>query len=331
MAQDDTRPVYHPAGHDHALRVALQELRSGRWVSMRDLLAETPDWALWTQRTQILAAAAAGSDVVRAWSAEEPHSTAVAVMSARVAVERAVRARREGHRHTRDLWREAWDACADSARARPDDPVPWVCLLALAQLDEKQQMSEHRMPPPGPMLPTGPWALLTEADKRDPGNREAYHRMLQFLYVRQAGAVSDAVNFAQWAASAAAPGSPLHALPLYVRVERYRREQGHRRALDLYWVAEDAVRDAERTLHGWFDHAEPEAASLLDLSQLAHALWGAQRFADAGRVFRALGPYYTTMPWAYRTPDPLDQALAEELFLRARERCLAAAQDDPGA
>ncbi|MEU2260757.1 hypothetical protein ABZ557_10835 [Streptomyces sp. NPDC019645] len=330
MAHDRFRPVYHPAGHDDALRVALEDLRTGRWVAMRDLLAETRDAFLWTQRTQVLAAVAAGTDVVRAWRAEEPHSVAAAVMHTRVAVERAVRAHREGHPRTRDLWHEAWEACGAAARAAPDDPVPWVCLLALAQLDERQHMEEHRMAPPGPMLPPGPWGLLAEADKRDPGNREAYHRMLQFLYTRRAGALSEAVNFVQWAASTAAPGSPLHALPLYARVERYRREQGHRRALDLHWVAEDAIRDAVRALHGWFDHAEPATSSLLDLGHLAHALWGALHFEEAGRVFRVLGPYYTALPWSLRTEDPGDPVLTEELYLRARGRCLAAARDAPG-
>lgn len=43
-------------------------------MSMRTLLADTAEWWQWTQRTQVLAAAAAGTDVVRAWLAEEPHS-----------------------------------------------------------------------------------------------------------------------------------------------------------------------------------------------------------------------------------------------------------------
>ncbi|MFJ6946775.1 hypothetical protein ACISU4_19345, partial [Streptomyces wuyuanensis] len=72
MVHDHFRPVYHPAGHDDALRAALQDLRTGRWVAMRDLLADTRDPSLWTQRTQVLAAVAAGSDVVRAWRTEEP-------------------------------------------------------------------------------------------------------------------------------------------------------------------------------------------------------------------------------------------------------------------
>ncbi|WP_432096468.1 hypothetical protein [Streptomyces sp. bgisy100] len=327
MPEGEFRPVYHPAGHDTALRVAMDDLRAGRWLSMRNLLADTPTWALWTQRTQILAAGAAGSDVVQAWRSEEPRSVAAAVMRTRVAVERTLRAHREGHPRTGELWREAWESCRVTAHTAPEDPVPWVCLLALARLDPEQQSPEHRVPPPGPMLFPGPWGLLAEAARRDPGNREAHHRMLQFYCVRQAHrSLAEAVAFAQWAASSASEGSPLLALPLYVRVERYRMEQGHEKALDLHWVAEDATRDARRALHGWFDRTAPEACSLLDLNHLAHALWGALQFGDAARVFQALGPYCTALPWAYRTPEPGGTEPAQEVFLRARARCLAAGE-----
>ena len=322
MAGHGFRPVYHPAGHDHDLRNAVQDLRTGRWVAMARLLEETDGWAGWTQRTQVLAAVAAGTDVVQAWRAEEPDNVAATVMHTRVVVERAVRAHRAGHARTRELWQEAWTACRQATAAAPDDPVPWICLLALAALDDQQRMEEHRLRPPAPMLPPGPWGLLAEAEKRDPHNREAYHRMLQFLYARRSGPLAEAVNYVQWAAASAPPGSALHALPLYVRVERYRRERGHERALDLHWVAEDAMRDAQRALDTWFLFCATDEASLLDLNHLAHALFGALRFADAARVFEALGPYYTVLPWAYRTARPDDRVLAEEVFLRARARCL---------
>ncbi|MFJ4780009.1 hypothetical protein [Streptomyces sp. NPDC088762] len=323
MAGSDFRPVYHPAGHDDELRAAVQDLRTGRWVSMARLLERTDRWGLWTQRTQVLAAVAAGSDVVRAWRAEEPHSVAATVMHTRVTVERAVRAHRAGHPRTGELWQEAWRACRDTAAISPADPVPWVCLLALALLDEHRRMEEHRLPPPGRMLPAGPWGILAEADRRDPHNREAYHRMLQFVYASTPGPLSQAATFAQWAAGSAAPGSPVHVLPLYVHVERYRREGGQERALDLHWVAEDALRDAIRALETWFRHADARLASPLDLNHLAHALWGALRFDEAAAVFGALGRYWTALPWAHRTRDPADRALAEEVFLEARSRSLA--------
>ncbi|MFE9132907.1 hypothetical protein [Streptomyces sp. NPDC007355] len=322
MAGHGFRPVYHPAGHDHALRNAVQDLRTGRWVAMARLLGETADWDSWTRRTQVLAAVAAGTDVVHTWRSEQPDSLAAAVMHSRVSVERAVRAHRAGHARTRELWQEAGTACREAADLAPADPVPWVGLIALAALDGQQRMAEHRLSPPAPMLPPGPWGLLAEAEKRDPYNREAHHRMLQFVYARRPGPLSEAVNYCHWAASSAPVGSALHALPLYVRVERYRRERGHERALDLHWVAEDAVRDARHALDAWFLFCAVDEASLLDLNHLAHALFGALRFTDAARVFEALGPYYTTLPWAYRTPQPDDRVLAEEVFLRARARCL---------
>ncbi|MGW0769024.1 hypothetical protein [Streptomyces sp. NPDC002676] len=327
MAREGARPSYDPAGHDQPLRAALQDLRTGRWMAMRTLLAATADsadWPRWTQRTQVLAAAAAGSDVVRAWLAEEPHSVHAAVMQARVGVERALRAQRERHRRTHELWIEAWDAAQTATRTAPKDPVPWVCLLALSQLDAEQRWEEHRTAAPEPLLPSGPWGLLAEADKRDPYNREAHHRMLQFLYARSgSGRLAEAAGYAHWAADRAPRGSALHLLPLYVRVERYRRGSGHDAALDLSWVAEEATREADQALRSWFELSHRAERSMLDLNHLAHALWGAVQLPEAARVFEAIGPYFTPPPWMYRTPD---RNRGVEIFLQARDRCRKAAE-----
>ncbi|MEU3525921.1 hypothetical protein AB0E62_19005 [Streptomyces sp. NPDC038707] len=323
MARDGARPSYDPAGPDHALRAALQELRTGRWMAMRTLLAETAEWPRWTQRTQVLATAAAGTDVVRAWLAEEPDSAHAAVMLARVGVERALRARRERHRRTHELWIEAWDAAQTATVAAPRDPVPWVCLLALAQLDPEQRWEEHRAAPPDPALPPGPWELLAEANRRDPFNREAHHRMLQFLYARGGtGRLAEASGYARWTADRAPQGSALHLLPLYVRVERYRRDSGQDAVPTLYWVVEEAVREARGALESWFDRTRPQERTLPDLNHLAHALWGSRRFREAARVFEAIGPYFTPPPWMYRTRD---RDRAAEVFTQARDRCRAAA------
>lgn len=128
-----------------------------------------------------------------------------------------------------------------------------MSLPALAQIDRDQRWDEHRATPPEPMPPTGPWGLPAEADRRDPYNREAYHRMLQFLYAflyarRSSGRLAEAVGYAHWAAESAPRGSALHVLPLSVRVERYRRGGGRDAVLDLHWVAEDAGRDLKAVL-----------------------------------------------------------------------------------
>ncbi|MFI6348410.1 hypothetical protein [Streptomyces sp. NPDC050560] len=304
------RPAYHPAGHDTELRTTLRELREGRWTAMRSLLDATAaarDPARWTRRTEVLGAAVAGTDLVGAWRSAEPRSAPAAVMHGRVAVERALRAHRAGHRHAHALGHQARQACQVAAGAAPADPVPWVCLLRLAGLGGGRGSA-----PPGAMLPPGPWELLAEADRRDRYNREAYHRMLQYLCSRgSSGWAADAADFALWSVAGAPGGSPLHALPLHVRAERARRQP----SLGPHWGTEVAAREAAAALDGWFDRAAQPPENLSDLSVLAHALYTAGQFRGAARVFAALGPYYTPWPWG-------EGAAATESFLRARQRCL---------
>jgi hypothetical protein len=317
------RPVYHPAGPDEPLRQAIDDVRVGRWMSTRDLLARTgEDWALRTARSQVLAAVAARSAVVQVWLDEEPGSADARMMLARVATQRVLQAHRQRHPGAAQLEAEARQACHEAASAA--DPVPWVCLLALAQVDGRQQRPEHRVPPPENLLPHGPWGLLEEAVKRDQYNREAFHRMLQVC--SQLGASQAyALDFARWVGSWAPAGSPLLVMPLYAHAEHYlfERKRGRGDALaHRQWSREDILRDTLRALVGWFDRAEPATRSQLDLNHLAHALYAARRFTDAAPVFEALGPYATQLPWAYVTDDPERPELAEAEFLRARAQAI---------
>jgi hypothetical protein len=326
---DDWRPAYHPAGHDTALRASLEEVQAGRWMAMRDLLAHTgADWALRTARSQVLGAAAARSNVVALWRAEEPGNVNALVMHARVLVEQALQAHRAEAlvgASLAELERHAREACWVAGNAVPADPVPWVCLLALAQLDVRAVRPEHRLTPPGPMLPVGPWGLLRGAHERDPGNREAYHRMLQVLHARQGKTGGDAAHFVNWTVSWARSGSPLLVLPLYAQTEQY-RIQGDRgrvsRGLLRQW-ASGRLGDVERALHGWCEVSAPARRSLLDLSHVAHGLWAAARFAEAWPVFEALGPYATRVPWDCTADAP---GGGERDLLWARAQCRAAAE-----
>jgi hypothetical protein len=94
-------------------------------------------------------------------------------------------------------------------------------------------------------------------------------------------------------------------------------------------VAEDATREARRAYDAWFEHSRPAERSPLDLNHLAHALWGALRFEEAARVFEAIGPYYTPLPWAYRSADPGDRSRAVRIFRQARARSRSAARGGP--
>jgi hypothetical protein len=330
----DFRPLYHPAGFDDALRLVLDDLRTGRWMSMRQLLLDTgEDWALRTSRTQVLAAAAARSAAVRAWRAEQPGSPDAVVMRARVAVERVLQAGRRGHRGVTALAEEARESCHVALRyAGEEDPVPWVCLLALAQLDDQQLLPEHQWSPPDVTLPSGPWGLWHELSQRDPYNREGHHRILQFLQVRAGGSRhAEALHFAHWVVTWAPPGSPLLVLPLHAYAGRHRaRRQRAGGATDplarQQWLREHVQEDVDRALRGWFERSEAASRALPDLSHLAHALWSAARFAAAAPVFEAMGAYGTRQPWAQITDDPDRADLAERAFVLARSQCLAAGE-----
>ncbi|GGU43953.1 hypothetical protein [Streptomyces violascens] len=323
-------PIYHPAGFDTELRGALEDVQARRWRTTRELLAHTgADWALRTSRTQVLAAAAARSDVIEAWLGEEPHNPDALLMLARVSVERTLQAHRSGHPGTPALLQEAQQACDLAIKGSSSaDPVPWITLLALAQADARLEYPWNWWAPWEPMLPAGPWGLLRAVHERDWGNREAYHRMHQFLYACPHTSNADALGFAQWVTSWAPEGSPLRILPLYSRTENYRRHREDGTADPLshrQWSREPVIWDVHRAFQGWNADSGP-VTSVGDLNYLAHALWAAHQYIDAAKVFLALDRYATRLPWAYVTDDPASAGLAVREFVRARSECLSPAR-----
>ncbi|WP_333768061.1 hypothetical protein [Streptomyces sp. IBSBF 2435] len=328
---DDTyRPAPHPAGLDSELRAALEDLRVGRWVAMRDLLAKTGTrWELRTSRSQVLGAVAARSHVVREWLLDNPGGADALMMRARVGTERVLRAHRSGRENAAGLAAEARSAVWAAAKAVPEDPVPWVCLLGLAQVDPGQLAPEHRMPAPEEMLPPGPWRLLAEVQRRDPYNREAHHRTMQFLLTAQSGGPAHALNFAHWVGTwvPLESASSLLALPLYAYAQHYRdkRQRGRYDAIGrAQWTREPLINDVQRALVGWFASSVPAERSPLDLNHLAHALWAGYRYTEAAEVFDAIGRYATVQPWGLVATDPGDPQSGVEEFLKARRQCLAA-------
>ncbi|WP_075737818.1 hypothetical protein [Streptomyces acidiscabies] len=315
-----TRFVYHPAGHDDALRVALVEVQAGRWRAVRDLLSVTGErWALRTSRSQVLAVAAARSDVVGMWLREEPERYDAWLMNARVAVERALRAHRKRHPQVLTFEVRARSRVWEAIGRGPGDPVAWVCLLALAQLDTCQVREEHRAFSGELGFPAGPWGLLAEVDRRDPGNREAYHRVVRFLLAREArvGASLAAVHDVGRLVAVRRPSaSPLLLLPAYAHMEQRRR--GPADATWRFCWSDTLVGHSLTAFHHWFRQAPPVERSVGDMSLLAYALWAGGCPAEAAEVFEALEPYAAREPWASvhtgsSQPDP-----GEALLVRAR-------------
>ncbi|MFF7763960.1 hypothetical protein [Streptomyces griseorubiginosus] len=332
MAAHDTDLVVDLAGRDDEVRRALEDLRMNRYVAMRDVLMKTSgDWPLRTARSQVLAVGAGDGGAVTAWLDEEPRHADALMMWARVLTRQAVRALREGKSEglLRRAAAVARDACWRALRHRPEDPVPWVCLLDLAKLPidlrHLDPFFRHRPhpwgSPPERGLFVGPWPLLYEADRRDLGNREAYHRMREYADACLPG--GQAMDFTRWTTSHAPYGSPLHVLPLYAFVAEYRRRHADGRGGALaFWTTAQVKHYARKACDDWF-YATPLAAqsrlSLLDLNHLAFVLVACGEIG-AGAVFEAIGPYATSAPWA-QVSQTLDRNWHSE-FRRMRDSSL---------
>ena len=250
------------------------------------------------------AAVAAGSDVVQAWRAEEPRCVAAPVMHTRVMVERTMRAHREGHQRTQELWQEAWEAC-QLGRAR---------------------------------LPGGPGALGVPAGAR-PARRGAAaggapggtrrgrccSPARGGCWRRPTGAIRTTARRTTGCCSSCTRGRPAARCPRRStscsgrprrrpRAPRCTccrctsgssataRERGHEKALDLHWVTEDAARDAAARAAPLVRPRGP-ADQLAARSQPSGPRPVGRRSSSPTRpgCSRRSGPYYTPLPWAYRT------------------------------
>ncbi|MFD7713583.1 hypothetical protein [Streptomyces sp. NPDC059786] len=291
----------HPAGRDGPLYAVLEDLKLDRYLSARELLAATGDnWKLRTFRSLVIALYAARGHAIEAWLSEHPDEPNARMMYARVLTQRVLQARQASDFALAAAANNARQACHDAARAHPADPVPYVCLLALAQLDidhRRPQRSEHwASPPRSEVLPDGPWPLLWAVRQRDPENREAYQRMLQYFQARRAGARS----FAHWAYTRAFECSELLMLPLYVYVDDFLWMRAHQQISDFtYWTDVQVKNCAQRARDGWFQYLDADTLTSPELSMslnhLAYALT-ASGVGGAGPVFRAIDRY-VTQPW----------------------------------
>ncbi|MFJ2864969.1 hypothetical protein [Kitasatospora sp. NPDC087314] len=163
------------------------------------------------------------------------------------------------------------------------------------------------------MLPPGPWGLFDQVRQVDPWNREAFHRMLRFWLAR--GESGPAASFLATYLPGAPDGSALHALPLYLYVDRYRRAE-RKDVVQLQWTDEETVR---ATVLGAFSHWRAALGQevrwpVADESHLAHALWASRQRQQAAEVFAAMAPFISMQPWqslADRPGDLLRKAMAQ--------------------
>jgi hypothetical protein len=293
--------LIRPELDDDPLHRTLAELRpapqlhglgAGRtrpaWEPVADLLRDTGrDWDRRAHRLAVLARHLPAA-VPQRWTADRPEDGDALTLRAFV----------ESYRTPatdRTAVRRAEHSCLRAAEARPEDPSPWLALLALMHTCAV------------PVRDAVP--VWTEAVDRAPWLRTAHHRLLRYLSPRGHGTVPDMMDFA-WQAAARAPhGSPLALLPVAARVEL----MAHRQDAALFdalgagggnWHEPRAVHEIDLALGNWFDAGTaPHAEAVTDLNLLAFALTRAHRPAETATVFRRLGRHMTRHPWDL-LPEP---------------------------
>lgn len=300
--------VWHPAADDRCLARACVDVRAGRYWSAQEVLKETRgDFGLRAHRSLVLASEAASSDLAEHWSAEEPGPES-ALLWARVAVLRALRAADAGDSRALPLARMALTACERAAELAPEDPTPWVTRLALARVQRPCDPAPHGLL----TAPPGPWLLFAHILRLDPWNREAYHRFLAFFFARHGGSANASWDVAAFLGNRAPATSALRLLPLVALVEYYNPAS---LLADRTWEQPQWHATALAVYQHWFPLVgDYRFTPVLDLAYLAHALFMARCESEARSVLTAMGPYASRMPWS-TFGDPQEQ------LSRARRRC----------
>ncbi len=154
----------------------------------------------------------------------------------------------------------------------------------------------------GMLSARGPWELMLEIWARDPGNREAHHRMLECLSPRWGGSVREMGEFTAFVTTAAPDDHELQLLPLAARVEAYRAAAEDGQVERVAWLEKRACLNA---YVDWFLPLRKGGGALpvADCSLLAHALYMAGERTFAGAVIEAMRPHASPYPWSVTTPD----------------------------
>ncbi|WP_031223830.1 hypothetical protein [Streptomyces roseochromogenus] len=252
-------------------------------AQMSRLLEQDPgDWDRRTHRIDVLAGYLAGSHLSRSWVTREPRSADALVLHAWTQVAQArAQGRLEDPAGT-------IDTCLRAAELAPEDPTPWVALLAVARLERREQSQVF-----------GVW---NEILARDRWNREAYLSMLNYLSPQEAGSRVQILEFVDALRARMPANAPCVATELSAQILHYHAilDRGGFEALVArnHWSQEMAAQALDRAAHTWSQAGFlRHAKALADLNLLAYALMAADRRGEARSVFEAVGGIVTAWPW----------------------------------
>jgi hypothetical protein len=310
MARDRFTPDFDPDCGDALLTAAKQDVVIGRWEGVRQLLRDTgTEWVPRGHRIRLLALACANTSISESWLAAEPRSADALVLRAATETARAFYlaiAAGRGAPIDQNRINDAVMACLRAAEAYPEDPTPWISLIALARLYPTGVRRQE----------LGRW--WDELYERDPYSVEGHIQVLHYYSARWHGTHDLMYDFARDAADVAPPGSALPVLVQVARVEEYRymldEAQGRQDALagiGRHWNHDEAVNDVRRTWQRWIVEGPDETVEpgeVHQLNHLTHAACYAEVPDITAALFRLLGRRATRTPWSY-TGDPEKQII----------------------
>jgi len=266
------------------------------------LLGQEPgDWDRRTHRMSVLADFLAGSHLARSWATRAPRDANALVLHAWTEV---------AHARARGSLEDAAgtvDRCLRAAELAPEDPTPWVVLLAVARVERWAQPRVF-----------GVW---NEVLARDRWNREAYLSMLGYLSPAEAGSRIQVLEFVDTLRARMPANAPCAATELTAQVQQYQAvlDRGGFEALVArnHWSQAMAAQALDRVVHTWvrpgfLNHAAAPA----DLNLLAYALLAADRRVEARAVFEVLDGTVTAWP-SQAGGDPVQE------FEQARRKATA--------
>lgn len=284
---------------DARLGPALVAAGRGEYGPAAELLAATRATADWENRdryvVRLAAFAHSRAEWFTSWRAAAPDDQDALLVAAELAVVHAWESPARA-----ELLLQTGPLVEAAAAGDPRDPVPWRIALDRARGSGAGHDAFERL-----------WG---EAVRRSPHHYGCHVAALQYLSTgpfRSAGGRGshrECLDFAEWAAQDAPPGSLVQALPLHAAFA-WLTESAGRTAVDRARL--DTAADTAIALSATLPAADPRPAELRNL--LTYVLIGLDRWQEALLQLRLTGPYATSFPWDRFSDDPLGK------FLEARE------------
>ncbi|MFE7438980.1 hypothetical protein ACFU7X_00685 [Streptomyces chartreusis] len=281
----------------HPRAVYATDLRAS---AISTLLGKTGmDWDRRSHRLAVLAQATAHTSIPSVWIKHEPERVDAMLLYAWSEVLRAPR--KEGMEDPEGAVR----FCHRAADLSPQDPIPWVVLLAMSRVECYGRSDVIR--------------IWQEAIARDRWNREAHLQLLGYLSPDECGSRMQVIDFVDHVRHRIPSNAPACALELTAAVRQYcdMLSRGGVEAIMArdFWKHREAASPLSNAVDTWLQPGFlRHAAAPADLNVLAYALVAAGQKAQAARAFAALAGAVASWPWGLDS-DPVSA------YSRSRLRC----------